>query len=84
MVDSHAARMTASLLDRERTSLAAEAQDIADAAARFAKDVERGLACGDASRIAQQVQQFLIRAARVDAMQETAALYDAENSAKEN
>ena len=81
---SQAARMTASNLAGMHAQLAREAQDIADAATRFAADVDRGIAVGAYSQLAQAVQQFLIRAVRYDAMKDTASLYDSELTPKED
>lgn len=74
----HATRMTANRLDKEYDLLAREAQDIADAASRFANDVVDRLTMGDARQIAEAAQQLALRAARVAAMQETAELFTAE------
>jgi hypothetical protein len=68
---SRAARMIAESIDSDRLHLAQEAQSIADTATRLAKDVDKRIACGDANRLAQDVQQFVLRAARLKAMQET-------------
>lgn len=84
MADSHAARMTASMLDREHAALAREAQGIADAAQRIARDVEGALAGGDIKQLLQQTQELLIRATRATAVQQTAALYEPETTAIES
>jgi hypothetical protein len=73
-----ASQITAGNLSRERAALANEAEDIAAAAARFAADVAGGITTGAHRRLAQDVQQFALRAARYEGTQETATLYDAE------
>jgi hypothetical protein len=74
----HATRMTANSLASDREHLAREAQSIAEDAARFAKNVERSIAIGAHTRLAQDVQQFLIRAIRYDATRKTAELFTTE------
>jgi hypothetical protein len=78
MTDPLAARITANIIERERAALTREAQDISAAASRFAQDVELGLACSDHNRLAQAVLQFVIRATRCAARQETSTLYESE------
>ncbi|KOT47257.1 MULTISPECIES: hypothetical protein [Streptomyces] len=75
--------MTAFTMSRERITLAHDAQDISDALARFAKDVDKGIATGEANRIAQDVQQLLIRASRLAAVRETSELYAADRDDEE-
>lgn len=74
----NAARMTANALAHERGLIAREARDLADAAARFAADVGRALACGDAQHIADTARRLELRAAKITAMQNTADLYNAD------
>ncbi|MET8585718.1 hypothetical protein ABZX39_33345 [Streptomyces collinus] len=82
MTESIAARMTASTMDRDRAALARDAHDIAEALERFAKDVDKGIATGEVNRIAQDVQQLLIRATRLAAVRETSELYAADRAAE--
>ncbi|MFJ6069028.1 hypothetical protein ACIQHU_39065 [Streptomyces tendae] len=80
MSESMADRMTASTMDRDRAALVRDAQDIAEALAHFAKDVDKGIAIGEVNRIAQDVQQLLIRATRLGTMRETSELYVADRA----
>lgn len=78
MTESMATRTAVRQIERDRAFLATEAQSASEALARFAKDVERGVACGDMTRIADQVQKLLARATRLEAVQEIENLYAAE------
>lgn len=73
-----ATRMTTNSLNADRERLAREARDIAEAAARFAKDVDRDIATADHTRLAEDVQRFLIRAIRYAATKGTAGLFTTE------
>jgi len=75
---SLAARSVANSLDRDRQMIARDAQDIADAAARLARDPDAAIATGLPARMAQDMQQLLIRATKYAATQETGRLYEAE------
>jgi hypothetical protein len=74
----HATRMVSNQIARDKTYLAREAQTIAEDAARFAQDVERGVALGAHTRLAQDVQQFLLRAIRYDTTREVAEQFTTE------
>ncbi|MFI0900503.1 hypothetical protein [Streptomyces sp. NPDC020983] len=76
-----ATRMTANSIARDRERLTREAKTIAEDAARIAEDIERGIAIGAHTRLAQDVQQFLIRAIRYDATRDTAELFTSELAA---
>ncbi|MEV6165745.1 hypothetical protein AB0L71_28295 [Streptomyces sp. NPDC052052] len=78
MTDSLAARATASQVTRIQTELARNAQRLSEDLARFAQDVDRGIACGDMPQIANGVQKLLLQATRLDAMRELSELYAAE------
>ena len=80
---SNAARMTANALAHERGLIAREARDLADAAARFAADVGRALACGDAQHIAETARRIELRAATIKATHNTADLYNADLQPKD-
>lgn len=80
----YADQMTATLVDRERARLIQKASDLADAAALFARNVDSGIACGDAERIAQTAQQLAQHAARVAAMREVVDVYDVEKNLLED
>lgn len=79
----NAARMTANTLARERGLIARDARDLADAAARFAADIGRALACGDAQDIAETARRLELRAAKITATQNTADLCNAELALQE-
>jgi RNA polymerase-interacting CarD/CdnL/TRCF family regulator len=70
--------MTANTLKQGMEALAHDSRAAAEDLERFAKDVDRGLRCGDITQIAARVQQLLIRAAQVTATRETAEWYTAE------
>lgn len=74
----HSARMTASDVASDRDHLALEARALADLAAHLALDVERGIAAGAHTRLAQQTQQLLERAVRYDTARRVAERYNAE------
>ncbi|MFF7580942.1 hypothetical protein ACFZBE_39205 [Streptomyces sp. NPDC008061] len=76
----YAEHTTANLIDMERARLVLEAHEIAEAAALFARNIDSGIACHDADRIAQIAQQFAMRATRVAAMKDVANLYTAERN----
>lgn len=80
----NAARMTASALTNDRAHLTRDAQDIAEAAARIAQDIDRAIECGDFAQLAAQVQTMTLRAERIKARQETADLYNADLAPKED
>ncbi|MGW4270890.1 hypothetical protein ACWEGQ_00635 [Streptomyces seoulensis] len=80
MTHSYADRMTANELTRGYTTLATDAHSIAEGLERFAKDVERGLRCGDINQLARQMQDLLVRAVQLDATRETAELYAADHT----
>lgn len=64
--------------DRDRATIARNAQDIADAAARYAQRVLEGHPMsGEANRIAQSALQLACLAARLDARAEAATFVDA-------
>jgi hypothetical protein len=71
-------RALTSRLENARASLTRDAQDIAEAAARLAGDVDSGIATGRVNSLAQDIQQFIVAAARYAATKETVELYAAE------
>ncbi|WP_329204007.1 hypothetical protein [Streptomyces sp. NBC_01435] len=73
-------QMMAVVVDRERARLIQEALDIADAATRFAHNVDSGIACGDADPIAQAAQKLALRANRVAVIREIEDLHTAERN----
>jgi hypothetical protein len=73
-----AKQMAQILIDKERARLIQEASDIADAATRFARNVDSSVACGDATQIARAARDLAERATRVAAMREVFELYEAE------
>ncbi|MFF0055717.1 hypothetical protein ACFYRI_15130 [Streptomyces microflavus] len=78
MSDTPAARTSASQMTRIADELATKAQTLSEELARFAGDVDRGIACGDMPQIASGVQQLLLQATRLDAMREMSELWAAE------
>ncbi|MFJ6667427.1 hypothetical protein [Streptomyces sp. NPDC091383] len=81
MSESFADRSTASTLTRGHEALARDARSMADTLTYFAKDVERGLRCGDINQLAARMQALLVLATTVAATRETAELYTAERDA---
>jgi hypothetical protein len=66
------------MIDRDRELLARDAQDASDALARFAKDVDAGIATGVLSQITQEMQQIVTRASSLKTAKEIVGLYEAE------
>ncbi|WP_330449864.1 hypothetical protein [Streptomyces anulatus] len=73
-------QMLAVLVDRERAHLIQQALDLADAATRFARNVDSGIACGDADPIAHAAQKLALSANRVAAIREIEDLQAAERN----
>lgn len=74
----YATRMTARAVADDRARLAQEAQRIAEAATRFAQDVDHGIDVGDHDRLARDAHDLLGRAIRYKATRDTAALFTSE------
>jgi len=70
--------MAAKSIADGKEHLAREAQAIAERAARFAKNIEHGIASGDHALLALEAQRFLVRAIRYEAIREAAALFTTE------
>lgn len=63
----NASRMVASQIQRETATLAKEAKDASEKAARIARDTDLALSCGYVRDLLQVVQEMALRAERINA-----------------
>lgn len=73
-----AAQMVDGQIQRETATLAREAQDVSEKAARIARDPDLALSCGYVRELFQAVQEMALRAERVNATKATDQLFAAD------